>query len=45
MLTGFKLLPLAYKCAFYRPEHNVKGGPHGIVFWRSSNAEMKYTNG
>ena len=26
MLTGFKVLPLACKCAFYRPEYNVKGG-------------------
>ena len=29
---------------FYRPEHNVKG-PHGTEFWRSANAEMKYTTG
>ena len=26
MLTGFKVLPLACKCAFHRPEYNVKGG-------------------
>ena len=39
----------AWKCnlwhvnVFYIPEHN--GGPHGIEFWRSWNAKMKYING
>ena len=27
MLTGLKLSSLAYKCVFYRPEHNAKGDP------------------
>ena len=44
MLTGLKVSSSTSKCVFYRPEHDVKGGPHGIKFWRSSNAEMKYTN-
>ena len=26
MLIDFKLLPLACKCVFHRPEHNAKGG-------------------
>ena len=33
MLTGLKVSSLGYKCVFYRPEHNVKGGgPHGAEF-------------
>ena len=34
---------LASKCVFYRPEHNTKGEPHGIEFWRFWNGKMKYT--
>ena len=26
ILIDFKLLPLACKCVFHRPEHNAKGG-------------------
>ena len=50
MLTGLKVPSLACKCAFYRPEHKVKG-ELGLGFWigiefrRSWNAEMTYTNG
>ena len=32
MLTGLKVLSLACKCVFYRPEHIAKGGLHGIEF-------------
>ena len=32
MLTGLKVLPLAFRCLFYRPEHNAKGRPHGTKF-------------
>ena len=42
MLAGLKVLCLASKCVFYRPEHNVKGRPQGR---RSDKAELKYTNG
>ena len=31
-----------WRCVFYRPEHNAKWEHHGIEFWRSANAEMKY---
>ena len=42
MLTGLRVLCLACKRVFYRPEHNVKGRPQG----RSPlKVEMKYTNG
>ena len=27
MLTGFKISSLAFKCVFYRPEHNEKAEP------------------
>ena len=40
MLTGLKVLSLASKFVFYRPEHNAKGRPHGIEFWRSWNANI-----
>ena len=30
MLTGLKVLSLAYKYVFYRPEHNTKGS-YGIL--------------
>ena len=33
MLTDLKLLFLAFKCVFYRPEHNPTGWLHGIEFW------------
>ena len=36
---------LAYKCVFYRPENNAKGGPQGTEFLRSLNTKMKYNNG
>ena len=39
-----KLSSLACKTRFYRPKHKVKGGPHGIEFWRSGNAKKKYSN-
>ena len=29
MLTGLLMSSLAFKCAFYGPAHNTKGGPHG----------------
>ena len=45
MLTGLKVSSLAGKCVFYRPEYNVKGWPHWIEFWRSSNIENRYYNG
>ena len=45
MLTVLKVSSLACECAFYTPELKAKQGPHGIEFWRSSNVEMKYTNG
>ena len=32
MVTGLKVLSLAFKCVFYRLEHNVKGEPLGIEF-------------
>ena len=32
MLTGLKVLTLAFKCVFYRTEPDAKGGPHGIEF-------------
>ena len=32
MLTGLKVLSLASKFVFYRPEHNAKGRPHGLEF-------------
>ena len=38
-----KVSSLACKCVFYRPEHNSKGKPHEIEFWRCWYAEMKYT--
>ena len=28
---------VACKCVFYRPEHSVNGGLHGIEFWRPWN--------
>ena len=30
MLTGLQVSSLPCKYVFYGPEHNVKGGPHGI---------------
>ena len=44
MSTGWKVSSLAYKCVFYRPEHNAKGGPYGTKLWLSWNSKMKYTN-
>ena len=41
MLTGFKVSSLAYKCAFYRPEHNENGKPNETEFSRSWYSEMK----
>ena len=32
MLTGFKMLSLASKCVFYRPEDNANGRHHGTEF-------------
>ena len=32
MLTGLKISSLAFKCVFYRPEYNAKGGPHATEF-------------
>ena len=32
MLTALKVLSLAFKCVFYRPEPNAKGGPYGTEF-------------
>ena len=32
MFTVLKLSSLACKCVFYGPEHNAKGGVHGIEF-------------
>ena len=32
MLTGMKLLSLACKYVFYRPEHNAKEKNHGTEF-------------
>ena len=42
MLTALKVLSLVFKCVFYRPEQNAKGGPYGTEFWRSWNAKIKY---
>ena len=36
MLTGLKVLCLAYKYVFYRPEHNTKGGQ-----WNFEGLEME----
>ena len=36
---------LAFKCAFYGPAHNTKGGPHGTDVCSSWNAKVKSTNG
>ena len=44
MLTGLKVSSLAFKSVFYRPEHNLKIGTHGIEFSKPWNAEMKHTN-
>ena len=32
ILADLKVFSLARKFVFYRPEHNVKGEPHGIEF-------------
>ena len=32
MLATMKASFLAYKCVFYRPENNAKGGPQGSEF-------------
>ena len=32
MLTGLKILSLASKCVFYRPEHDVKRYPIELNF-------------
>ena len=32
MLTGLKVSSLAYKCVFYKSEHNAKEERHGIEF-------------
>ena len=32
MLTCLKASSLAWKCVFYRPEHNAKGEPQEIEF-------------
>ena len=32
MLASLKLPSLAGKCDFHRPEHNAKGGSHGLNF-------------
>ena len=48
MLTGMKVSSLAYKCIFYRPEHDAKGrwgSGKGTEFLRSWNGKVKYTNG
>ena len=31
-VTGLKVSSLPGKCAFYRPENNAKGRPHGTEF-------------
>ena len=41
---GLKASSLAWKSAFYWPEHNARKRPHATEFWRSSNTEMKYIN-
>ena len=41
MLTGLKVASFTCQCVFYRPEHNVEGGPHWIEFWRSSNVDWE----
>ena len=40
MLATLKVSSLAYKCVFYRPEINAKGGAQGTEFWRSLNVIM-----
>ena len=43
MLKALKMSSLTCKCAFYRPELNVKwGGPRKLNF---ESLEMKHTNG
>ena len=39
MLTSLKGSSLAYKCAFYRSEHNAKGDPlaYKCAFYRSEH--------
>ena len=32
MLTGSKVSSLAYKCIFYRPDHNANRRPHRTEF-------------
>ena len=32
MLTNLKMLSLACKCVFYKPEPNAKGGSHELNF-------------
>ena len=44
MLTDLKVLSLACKYVFYRPEHNAKERPHWGEFWRFGNVKMKNTN-
>ena len=42
MLTGLKVLSLAFECVFYKPEHNSKGWLYEIESWTSWNVKMKY---
>ena len=42
MLTALKM-SLTYKCVFYKPELNAKGG--GPMELKSEGLEMKHTNG
>ena len=44
MLTGLKVLSLAVKCVFYRPEHNAKGRSHELNFDDLKLQKMKYTD-
>ena len=45
MLTSLKMLLLACKRVFYRPEHNAKGGPMELNFEGLEMQKMKYNNG
>ena len=46
MLTGLKLSSLACRCVNFTDQNIIQRGEglHGTEFWRSWNAEMKYTN-
>ena len=43
MSAVLEVWSLAFKFVWYR--HNAKGGLRGNEFWRSLNANIKYTNG